>query len=109
MQINKVQVIDSATEADLKHLPKIELPEEYELDSEVEVTVSVGYIPHPMSEEHGVKWIELYKNDQLIKNVLISSTEEPVATFKTTLDGSDKLTARAECNLHGVWESEKMV
>ena len=109
MNVQKVENIKNASEFELKHVPKIEVPEEYQLNEEIEVKITVGEIMHVMTAEHYIKWIELYKNGELVDHVDLSPSDKPIAVFKINLDGSDRLMAREECNLHGLWESEKVV
>ena len=91
------------------HAPIIEVPEEYELDSEVEIKVAVGAEKHPMASDHFIKSIELYKNNELVKRVDLSQSDQPEAIFSVVLDGSDELTAKVECNVHGFFENSRNV
>jgi len=83
---------DAATE---KHVPVIE-----KIGNDVKVTV--GNVAHPMTDEHFIEWIELFVNDQVLRQDLKPGVE-PVALFKGV--GSEDVTARAYCNLHGLWNS----
>ena len=80
-----------------KHLPHVERNGNL-------VTVSVGSVAHPMTEEHSINWIylETEQGSQLKK---LSPDKEPRAEF--ALAPEDKpVAAYAYCNLHGFWRTE---
>lgn len=79
-----------------KHIPVIEKTEEGK------TIVKVGSVPHPMTSEHYIEWIELEnkdKNKTCRKN--LKPEDKPESKFCAK---SDNVTARAYCNLHGLWE-----
>jgi len=64
------------------------------------VTVEVGAVAHPMTEEHHIEWIYLETTNGGQRKVL-KPGEAPKATFSLT-DGTP-VSAYAYCNLHGLW------
>ena len=85
--------VDAALE---KHVPVLEKIEGGYL-------VKVGSVPHPMGNDHWIEWIELVSCDgNYVQRIMLTPTSQPEATFKTD---SDKVVARAYCNLHGLWKS----
>lgn len=68
-------ILDSTTSegAGEKHLPVVEC-------SGKNITVKVGSVAHPMSEEHSIDWIflETKKGGQLVK---LSPQDTPIADF----------------------------
>lgn len=79
-----------------KHVPVIE-----KIDGGY--VVKVGSVAHPMGNDHWIEWIELASEDNLfVQRQMLTPTSEPKAEFKT---GAAKVTARAYCNLHGLWKS----
>ena len=61
--------------------------------------IEIGSVPHPMEEKHYIEWIESDDGKNKCKKFL-KPTDSPVADFiKTT-------SARAYCNVHGLWKSE---
>jgi len=87
MKLMQKNTVDAAVE---KHIPIIE-----------DKTVKVGSVEHPMTEEHYIGWIE--------------ATSETGETCKKFLKPGDKpevgflfpvASARAYCNLHGLWKSK---
>jgi len=52
-----------------------------------------------MDESHYIEWIELLVGEKLYRQFLKPGSP-PVAEFCVN---SDKATARAYCNLHGLW------
>lgn len=90
------QLVPNSSEgAGEKHLPVVER-------SGKTVTVKVGSVFHPMSEEHSIEWVYLQteKGGQLR---CLSSKEEPVAVF--ALADDEPVAAYAYCNLHGLWKT----
>ena len=96
------------TPSELKHTPLITLKEKDEKGyTAVEITVGQGGIIHPSTKDHWIDFIELYADGKLVgKNVLEAEISRGVTLFGVKLDGVHKLTAKAGCNLHGIWSSE---
>ncbi len=85
MKLMEEDTVDAATE---KHVPVVEGKK-----------VKVGEVEHPMSEEHYIEWIEVTANGKTCKKFL-KPGEKPGAEFE------EEGTARAYCNLHGLWKSK---
>lgn len=81
-----------------KHLPVVE-------KDGCHITVKVGGVFHPMSEEHNITWVCLLTKAGCIQRVLLNSDCEPVAHF-TIEEGDSPAAAYAYCNLHGFWKTE---
>lgn len=81
-----------------KHLPVIET-------DGVHVTVKVGSIFHPMTEEHSIGWVCLVTKAGVTMRVPLNRDCDPVAHF-TLEDGDSPKAAYAYCNLHGFWKTE---
>ena len=65
------------------------------------VKVSVGSVPHPMTEEHLIEWIEVVADGKTYRQSL-QPGDVPEAIFPVE---ADQLRVRAYCNLHGLWRS----
>ena len=92
MTLLKENSTDAAQE---KHVPVLE-----KVDGGYKV--SVGSAPHPMADDHYIEWIELLADgDSLI--AFLKPGDAPEATFKTD---ASSVSARAYCNLHGLWKGE---
>ncbi len=76
-----------------KHVPVLEI-----MDGHVKVTV--GSTLHPMEETHYIELIQLMDGDDVVFEKRLMRTDEPVAEF--FYKGKD-LSARAFCNVHGLW------
>ena len=76
-----------------KHVPVIS-------QSDAGLVVTVGSALHPMAEEHYIEWIEVLADGKVYRQHL-QPGQEPKATF--CID-AEQLTARAYCNLHGLWK-----
>lgn len=89
MELQTENTVEASRE---KHLPVIE-------KTATGFTVKVGSEPHPMTAEHHIEWIELVADG---KRVFLKPGAEPRAEF--CLAG-EKVSARAYCNLHGLWSA----
>jgi superoxide reductase len=77
-----------------KHIPVIE-----KVDGGYKV--KVGAAAHPMQKAHHIAWIELIADGQSHRRYL--ETDKPAeAVFMLR---ADNVSARAYCNLHGLWKS----
>ncbi len=83
--------VDAAKE---KHVPVIE-------KTASGVKVKVGSAPHPMEEKHYIEWIEVLADGQAYRQFL-NPGDAPEAEFAIQ---ADNVTARAYCNIHGLWKS----
>jgi len=91
MDLMAANTVDAALE---KHVPVVE-----KVDNGYKVTV--GSVPHPMEEKHWIEWIELVADGKVYRRNLAPG-DTPEAVF--CIDAGDA-TARAYCNLHGLWKS----
>lgn len=80
-----------------KHLPVVTV-------NGNEVTVKVGSVAHPMTEEHLIQWIYL-ATEKGGQRKALTAADAPEATFLLTADDKP-LVAYAYCNLHGLWATE---
>ncbi|MCK8602913.1 desulfoferrodoxin [Desulfoferrobacter suflitae] len=83
--------VDAAKE---KHVPVVE-------KSADKVTVKVGSAAHPMEEKHYIEWIELIVGDKAYRQFL-KPGQAPEAVY---CPEGETVSARAYCNLHGLWKS----
>ena len=86
------------TGAKEKHVPMIEDgPDGTSL-------VKVGSMPHPMTENHYIEWIEII-NGSYVNRKYLSPGDEPQAAFY--LKKKPGIYLRAYCNKHGLWENKE--
>lgn len=92
-------ILDSTTAegAGEKHLPVVEKEGR-------KITVKVGSVFHPMTEEHSIGWIflETRRGGQFIR---LDPSCEPVGEFVLP-EKDEAVAAYAYCNLHGFWKTE---
>ena len=89
-------LIENTTDASLeKHVPV------YSREGNA-VTIKVGSIPHPMTPEHFIEWIELLQNGRT-QRVDLAPGDRPIAEF-CVADGP--AVVRALCNRHGLWKAD---
>jgi superoxide reductase len=121
-----IQSADWKTE---KHVPVIECPDSVGADQFFEVALTVGKtVGHPNTTEHHIRWIKLlfraegektaYEMGNFEFTVHGESTKganqgpaytNPVAKTAIKLAKSGTLEALAYCNIHGLWESSKVI
>ena len=77
-----------------KHVPVIER-------SGNKATVKVGSVPHPMTKEHYILFIELIAGDKVLRHDFKEGDTVAQASF--LVDENVSLSAREFCNLHGLW------
>lgn len=95
MKLLNANTTDAATE---KHVP-------FFIKKDAELEVKVGSIPHPMTDEHYIQFIEVISEDgRYVKRKYLYPNEEAVFTLKGYDIGA--LTALEHCNLHGLWEAK---
>jgi len=90
MELLDEKTADATTE---KHVPVIE-------KIEGGYKVKVGTVPHPMTEEHLIEWIELLADGKAYRQFLAPGAA-PEATFH--IEGNS-VSAREHCNVHGLWK-----
>jgi superoxide reductase len=93
MELKKANTVDAAKE---KHVPVLETENSG-------VLVKVGAVPHPMTEEHSILWVEVINGDYVNRKYLHPG-DAPEAEFYVSKQPG--LVVRAYCNLHGLWESK---
>lgn len=90
MKLFVENTVDAARE---KHVPVVE-------KTARGVLVKVGSVAHPMEEKHYIEWIEIAADGKVHRQFL-DPGEAPEAAFDVQ---AEKITARAYCNLHGLWK-----
>lgn len=66
------------------------------------ISVQVGSVEHPMTDEHYIEWIAVETPDR-IERYILKPGEPPKADF--CID-SDEFNVFGYCNLHGLWKNE---
>ncbi|MHC5034565.1 MAG: desulfoferrodoxin family protein, partial [Planctomycetota bacterium] len=76
-----------------KHVPVVE-------QTDGGLKVKVGSVPHPMTDEHYIEWVQVIRGDEACRKYL-KPGQEPEAEFCGTAEG---VIAREYCNVHGLWQ-----
>ena len=111
-----------------KHVPAIEAPDTVNANDFVTITVTVGKeIRHPNTTEHFISWIELYFKPENGAAINLGRAEfsahgesaaganqglayaDPFFATKVQLKGKGTLQALAYCNIHGLWQSSRVI
>ena len=66
--------------------------------------VKVGAVPHPMTEEHYIEWIEIITENATYKKFL-KPGDKPEAYFDNIKE--NKFTVKEYCNLHGLYKADE--
>ena len=95
------------TKGELKHTPLVTMGEKDEKGyTRIDVTVGQGGIIHPSNKGHWIDFISLTMDSTLVgTSTLEAEISRGTASFSVKLDGASTLTAKAGCNLHGIWTS----
>jgi superoxide reductase len=91
MDLQKENTVEASVE---KHKPVVE-------KTANGYKVKVGSIPHPMEEKHYIQWIELIA-DGVVYRKNLKAGDAPEAEFCVK---AEEVSARAYCNLHGLWKN----
>ena len=91
MEVQTENTTEAATE---KHIPVIE-------EAGSGIRVVVGSVAHPMGDDHYIEWIEVAVDGKSYRQFL-NTNDAPEAFFP--ISGAN-ISARAYCNLHGLWKS----
>ncbi len=91
----EANTVDAAKE---KHVPVI-------LREGNLVTVKIGSAEHPMSPDHYILFVELLAGDKVYRHDFKEGDTLASASFMVE-DPAQQMTARAFCNLHGLWASK---
>ena len=86
-------VIDASRE---KHLPVISVDKNT-------ITVNVGSVEHPMTEEHSILWVYL-QTCRGGQRKCLRPGDAPVVRF--ALADETPVAVYAYCNLHGLWKAD---
>ncbi len=68
------------------------------------ITVAVGSVAHPMTEEHHISWVYLQTTLGGQRKNLTAGID-PKVTFALS-DGETPIAVYAYCNLHGLWKAD---
>ena len=94
----KELVANTTDAAKEKHVPVIER-------NGKRVTVKVGEVPHPMTDQHYILFVELMAGDEVLRHDFKKGDQKAEVTFMIE-DENAQLTAREFCNLHGFWANK---
>jgi superoxide reductase len=93
MTLLKANTVDASKE---KHVPVI-------VSDGDSTTIKLGSVPHPMTEEHHIEFIEIVRKDGKYGRARLAVGGPPEATFNIKAD--DIAEVYAYCNLHGLWKA----
>lgn len=105
MEAQKPKDPNNLSELEEKHWPQIE-PYRPRVGVKFSVKVKVGKVPHIMTTEHQIIFIELYYGNKPIGKKFLKPEDKPEAEFEVMAEKSDKIIAYEFCNLHGLWANE---
>ncbi len=90
MEELKPNTVDAAQE---KHVPAF-------VKEGNKLIVTVGSVPHPMTEEHHISWIAVAQGNRTTRVKLVPPNEAKAEFY---LDDDGDVTIYEYCNLHGLW------
>lgn len=93
-----------------RHVPVLVLPEVVRAGRPFDLVVQVGLDPHAMSSAHHVEWIEVHLDRRRVLAAQLGpGIAFPVLRASVVLDAPATLTARARCNLHETWRTQRRI
>ncbi len=93
-----VELVPNTTDAAVeKHVPVVKVEGNL-------VTVEIGSVPHPMTQEHLINWVYI-KTKQGGQRKNLAAGDSPYLEFALT-QGDELESVYAYCNLHGLWMTE---
>jgi len=93
------------TELESKHWPQIQAYKP-RVGIKFSVKVNVGKVPHVMTAEHQIIFIELYYGNKPIGKKFLKPGDLPEAEFEIMAKKPAKIITYEFCNLHGLWKNE---
>ena len=110
-QVNRPEDPDNMTDLEKKHFPVIDAPDKASAGEAIQVSVEVGkLLAHPNEPGHHIEFIDLYENDVYLARVDFTGAKvNPKVSFEVMLKEGGRLRAFSSCNLHGVWEGDKLI
>jgi len=97
MELQKEKVTDEGKE---KHVPILESLPSMVCKGKDGIKVKIGSIPHPMSSDHYIEWIEIRTENKVGKRFL-EADDLPEASFYLREEPKE---IRCYCNIHGLWK-----
>ena len=94
MELLTANTVDADVE---KHVPVI-------AQEDGMITVTVGEMPHPMTDEHYISWIYLQTDCGGHRRIL-KPGEEAKACFRLC-EGEAPIRVYSYCNIHGLWTAD---
>ncbi len=95
---------------ELMHLPYFKLGNNFDPNKENEIVIQIGRIPHPMEENHYIKWIEIWQNNKLLRREEFDPLREKEAkiyfVIPKDIDTSKELIVKSFCNIHGLYQAK---
>ncbi len=92
------------------HVPVLVLPRRPRVERPFDLIVQIGDPTHTMAEHHRIAWIEVLAGGaRVFRAELGPAVAFPVVRVPLVLTGPTVLTARAQCNQHGVWRTRREV
>lgn len=100
---------ENPTAHELKHTPDISFGDQDPQNfTKVIITIGQTGIIHPTEENHWIDYMMIYKNNQLVSNMIFENG--PIRGYGEhyiQLSKGDIIKVEAGCNLHGIWENSE--
>jgi superoxide reductase len=103
---------EKSPEADVKHIPKLQVEKSCQLIPEegcTDLYIRIGETIHPMEEKHFIQFADCYLDKKFIERVQFAPTGVFPAACVHLKENSGTVTVVENCNIHGYWMSEVSV
>jgi superoxide reductase len=91
-----------------KHVPVILVKKECGLIPDLcsDVHVKIGSVPHPMTDDHSIQWIDVYNNKKFIARYHLTPALQPAVSVHIKRELTGRIQVVEFCNKHGKWTAE---
>jgi superoxide reductase len=91
-----------------KHVPVLVIVKQCNLVPAIcqDVNIKVGSVPHPMTPEHSIQWIDVYLNKVFAARYHLTPALQAAVGVHFKEDQKGTVTVVEHCNLHGSWMAE---
>ena len=101
-------IMPAEKEGKEKHIPQIIVTKECGLIPGLchDIHIKVGTIPHPMTEDHLIQWLDVYVNKVFTAHYMFTPQTQAALSVHLKTDLSGTITVIIHCNKHGNWIAE---
>jgi superoxide reductase len=74
-----------------------------------DIHIKVGSVPHPMTPEHLIQWIDIYLDHKFAARYMLTPQLQAAVSVHLKSEAKGTFTAIEHCNVHGTWMAETIL